>query len=153
MCCGMRSTYGKPNSGGELGPPPPHGDQIQRRSSPSLSQESGEKKKKDIGTNKALAAYRSHCQLYPSTTREPTASYPYPFLLKKTSTNTITMPTLERPVAPGLPDDMAAKAYFDMLRQTSRLSIPDFVRIPAASALSFAAGMSIGLAHGSKMAV
>jgi len=62
------------------------------------------------------------------------------------------MPTLERPVAPGLPDDMDAKAYFDMLRQTSRLSIPDFVRIPAASALSFAAGMSLGLAHGSKMA-
>src|SRR3569833_2201691 len=54
MCCGMRSTYGKPNSGGELGPPPPHGDQIQRRSSPSLSQESGEKKKKITVQTKRL---------------------------------------------------------------------------------------------------
>ncbi len=40
----------------------------------------------------------------------------------------------------------------EQLRQSSRLAIPDFVRIPAASAASFAVGMSLGLVQGSKMA-
>ncbi|KAI1812574.1 hypothetical protein GGS20DRAFT_15517 [Poronia punctata] len=34
----------------------------------------------------------------------------------------------------------------------SRLSIPPFVRIPAAAATGFGIGMTLGLAHGSKMA-
>ena len=50
------------------------------------------------------------------------------------------------------PDRAAMEEQLQQLRQTSRLSIPTFVRIPAASAVSFSIGMGLGLAQGSKMA-
>ncbi len=44
------------------------------------------------------------------------------------------------------------RARLERLRQASRLGMPDFVRIPTATAASFAVGMSLGLVQGSKMA-
>jgi len=41
---------------------------------------------------------------------------------------------------------------YDQLWKDSRLSIPPLVRIPAAAATAFTLGMTLGLAHGSKMA-
>ncbi|KAI3334054.1 hypothetical protein F4824DRAFT_469651 [Ustulina deusta] len=41
---------------------------------------------------------------------------------------------------------------YAQLWKDSRLSIPPFMRIPAAAATAFGIGMTLGLAHGSKMA-
>ncbi|KAI1119052.1 hypothetical protein F5Y14DRAFT_119924 [Nemania sp. NC0429] len=41
---------------------------------------------------------------------------------------------------------------YDQIWNNSRLSMPPLVRIPAAAAAAFGIGMTLGLAHGSKMA-
>ncbi|KAI1259196.1 hypothetical protein F5Y18DRAFT_433480 [Xylariaceae sp. FL1019] len=45
-----------------------------------------------------------------------------------------------------------SREEFDQLRRDARLSIPPLLRIPAAAITAFGIGMSLGLAHGSKMA-
>ncbi|KAI1321973.1 hypothetical protein F5Y16DRAFT_57682 [Xylariaceae sp. FL0255] len=46
----------------------------------------------------------------------------------------------------------ATREEYDQLWKDSRLSIPPFIRIPAAALAAFGFGMSLGLAHGSTMA-
>ena len=58
---------------------------------------------------------------------------------------------------PTLPTPQTASAAADaeefaLLRRQSRLSIPDGLRIPLATVLSFTVGMGLGVAHGSTMA-
>ncbi|RWA09107.1 hypothetical protein EKO27_g5992 [Xylaria grammica] len=50
------------------------------------------------------------------------------------------------------PRSTLSREEYVQLWQDSRLSIPPLVRIPAAAATAFGIGMTLGLAHGSKMA-
>ncbi|KAI5923947.1 hypothetical protein F4810DRAFT_710039 [Camillea tinctor] len=50
------------------------------------------------------------------------------------------------------PESRLTREQYTQLWKDSRLSIPPLVRIPAAAATAFGVGMTLGLAHGSKMA-
>ncbi|KAI8955683.1 hypothetical protein F4801DRAFT_275556 [Xylaria longipes] len=50
------------------------------------------------------------------------------------------------------PQSTLTREEYTQLWKDSRLSIPPLMRIPAAAATAFGVGMTLGLAHGSKMA-